>query len=1048
MTVGYGKGLTLGFPKNVNVVYQGNYLITKNVHEKFFVNFSAENYRFSSVWNSIKLLKLSPYHSKNTLSILNLTSNMKHNNQLRLLLSAVLIFLIQSMGHARAEREYVSFPGDPLNARIYTLDNGLKVYLSVYDEEPRIQTYVAVRVGSKHDPAETTGLAHYFEHLMFKGTSSFGTIDYEKEKVLLDKITALFEVYRLETDEAKRRELYREIDALSYEASTYAIANEYDRLMTAIGSIGTNAGTSNDYTIYMENIPSNQLHSWARIQGDRFSDPVLRLFHTELETVYEEKNMSLTNDGRLASEALLSGLFPNHPYGLQTTLGDSEHLKNPSIINIRNFFDQYYVPNNMAVVMSGDFDPDEAIRVIEEHFGHLRPSPLPELAFGEQPQITSPVVKEVVGLQAENIQLGWRFEGANSDQVPMLRMVSMILANGRAGLIDQNLNKTMATLGAFASVRTMADYSVLTLSGRNKRGQSLDEVRDLLLEQVDLLKKGAFPDWLMEAAINNLRLQEMRRVENNRARAMSMAMAFLNGVPYEKSLETIDELSAITREDVIAFANQHLRDNNYVIVYKRQGQPDNIPQVEKPEITPIFINRDDESPLLTEVKATTVDPIEPVFINYETDISRAVTPNNIEILYAENQANPTFTLTYYWEMGSYHDKHLPLAGGFINFLGTGKMTAEDISNEFYKLACTFFVNVGTEETRITISGLSENLRAAVGLFEELIWNATADEDALKQYVENQKKARHDSKANQQANFQALLSYATFGPENPARYTLTDEEMDALTSGQLIRALQSLWGVQHSVVFHGPQSIDQVVDMIRTQHKTPARLTAVPQGLQFVPRETMENKVYFAHYDANQSYLQTITRGLGYDPERIPLIQMYNGYFGGGMNAIVFQEMREKRGLAYTARSNYSAPSRPDGHYINFSYIATQNDKVVDAFSAFNELFDEMPLSETSFRLAQEQLVSNIRTQRTRDTGVIWSYINARRMGLDKDIRKELYRELPGFSLSDVSRFNQTYVKGQPKTYVILGDENVIDFAEVERLFGPVTKLSKEDLFIF
>ena len=978
----------------------------------------------------------------------NLIDDMKHKMYFRLILLAVMAILFRGTALAQSARQYVSFPDDPLNARIYTLDNGLKVYLSVYDEEPRIQTYVAVRVGSKHDPAETTGLAHYFEHLMFKGTSSFGTIDYEKEKPLLDKIEALFEVYRLETDEGRRRELYREIDSISYIASTFAIANEYDRLMTAIGSIGTNAGTSNDYTIYMENIPSNQLENWALIQGDRFSDPVLRLFHTELETVYEEKNMSLTNDGRRASEALLRGLFPNHPYGLQTTLGESEHLKNPSIINIRNFFDQYYVPNNMAVVMSGDFDPDEAIRIIEKHFGHLKPAPLPELAFGQQPEITSPIVKEVTGLQAENIQIGWRFEGANSDQVHMLRMVSMILANGRAGLIDQNLNKTMATLGAFASVRTMADYSVLTLSGRNKRGQSLDEVRALLLEQVNLLKRGEFPDWLMEAAVNNLRLQEMRRVENNRARAMSMAMAFLNGVPYESTLETIDMLSRITKADVVEFANRYLHDNNYVVVYKRQGQPENIPVVDKPEITPIFINRDDESPLLSQVKASMVEPIEPVFVNFETDISRAITPNNIEVLYAENQANPTFTLTYYWEMGSHHDKVLPYAGGFINFLGTGKMSAEDISNEFYKLACSFSVNVGTEETRITISGLSDNLRAAVGLFEELIWNAVADEAALRQYVENQKKARHDSKANQQANFQALVSYATFGPDNPSRYTLTDAEMDALTSDRLIRALQNLWGIQHSVVFHGPQPLDQVVQMIRTQHRTPDVLAAAPAGTRFAPGETRENKVYFAHYDANQSYLQTVTRGIGYNPEMVPLIQMYNGYFGGGMNAIVFQEMREKRGLAYTARSNYSFPSRPDEHHINFSYIATQNDKVVDAFSAFNELFNDMPLSETSFRLAQEQLISNIRTQRIRDTGMIWNYINARRMGLDRDIREDLYRALPAFTMQDVSRFNQTYVKDQPKTYVILGDENLIDFAEVERLFGPVTRVSRDELFIF
>jgi predicted Zn-dependent peptidase len=238
---------------------------------------------------------------------------MAKNMLMRLSTLFALLLMVQGFVFGQKTYTYESFPNDPLNARIYTLDNGLKVYLSVFQEEPRIQTYVAVRAGGKNDPAETTGLAHYFEHLMFKGTSTFGTLDWEKEKTLLDQIENLFEVYRKETDQAVRTALYRQIDSISYIASTLAIPNEYDRLMTAIGSTGTNAGTSNDYTIYMENIPANQLRNWARIQAERFDDPVLRLFHTELETVYEEKNMSLTNDMRQASEALYQGPVPQSP---------------------------------------------------------------------------------------------------------------------------------------------------------------------------------------------------------------------------------------------------------------------------------------------------------------------------------------------------------------------------------------------------------------------------------------------------------------------------------------------------------------------------------------------------------------------------------------------------------------------------------------------------------------------------------------------------------------------------------------------------------------
>jgi predicted Zn-dependent peptidase len=972
---------------------------------------------------------------------------MKKNRNLIPLALIASFILMQTGMFGQKKYEYQSFANDPYNTRIYTLDNGLKVYLSPYAEEPRIQTYVSVRVGSMNDPAETTGLAHYFEHLMFKGTSNFGTTDWAKEKLLLDKIEALFEVYRKETDPVKRTQIYKQIDSISYIASTIAIPNEYDKIMTAIGSNGTNAFTSNDYTSYIENIPSNQLKNWAKIQAERFGDPVIRLFHTELETVYEEKNMSLTNDGRQASEALYSGLFPKHPYGTQTTLGEAEHLKNPSIINIKNFFKKYYIPNNMAVIMSGDFNPDEAIKIIDEHFGKLKPGPLPEVSFPEQPEITEPIVKEVTGLQAENISIGWRFNGINSKDMPLLNMVQMILSNGRAGLIDQNLNKPLKVLQAGAFTRNMVDYSTFQLYGRNKKNQSLDEVKELLFEQIELLKKGEFPDWLMQAALNNLRLNEMRRVESNNGRAGALNMSFLNRQDHEKVIRYIDLLGKITKEEIVAFANKHLRTDNYVVVYKRQGNP-NVDKVEKPAITPIHINRDAESELLKMVKSTKVDPIPPVFLDYQKDITRGKTLGGLEILYIKNTTNPTFTLTYRWEKGSNDDKVLPFAGSFINYLGTDKYTAEAIGNEFYKLACSFNVSVSSEETTVNLSGLSENFEAALKLFEELVWNAKADPEALKRYVDALKKSRQDSKANQQANFQAIVSYATYGSNNPFKYTLTDQELDALTAQQLISSVQNLWSEMHRVIFYGPQNIKETTGLLNKYHKTPKKMKPVVKGTKFVPAETNENKVYFAHYDANQSYLQTVSKGIGYNMAMLPQIMMYNEYFGGGMNAIVFQELREKRGLAYTARSSYSAPSNPDENYLNNSFIATQNDKIVDAFNAFNELFNEIPLSENAFNLAKEQLISYFSTQRIRNAAIIFNYLNNSKMGHKTDPRKKYLEVLPTLSLNDVKAFNEKYVKNKTKTYIILGNEKMVDFKEIERLYGPITKLTKEDLFAY
>ena len=270
--------------------------------------------------------------------------------------------------------KYETVKGDPLETKIYTLDNGLKVYMSVNEEAPRIKANIAVKVGGKNDPSETTGLAHYFEHLMFKGTEQFGTSDYAAEKPLLDQIEALFEVYRATTDETERAALYHKIDSISFLASDYFIPNEYDKLMSFLGSEGTNAFTSTDMTVYVEDIPSNQIENWAKIQADRFSNAVIRGFHTELETVYEEKNMSLTRDFSKALEAIDGILFPDHPYGTQTVLGTQEHLKNPSIINIKNYYKKYYVPNNMAICVSGDFNPDEMVAIIEKYFGGMQPN--------------------------------------------------------------------------------------------------------------------------------------------------------------------------------------------------------------------------------------------------------------------------------------------------------------------------------------------------------------------------------------------------------------------------------------------------------------------------------------------------------------------------------------------------------------------------------------------------------------------------------------------------------------------------------------------------
>ena len=329
---------------------------------------------------------------------------------------------------ACSKYQYEEVKGDLSQTRIYTLKNGLKVYLSVNKEQPRIQTFIAVRTGSKNDPAETTGLAHYLEHIMFKGTGQFGVTDSAKEAPLLDDIEQRYEQYRRLTDPEERRQAYRGIDSVSQVAAKYFIPNEYDKLMAAIGSEGSNAYTSNDVTCYTEDIPANEVENWAKIQSDRFQNMVIRGFHTELEAVYEEYNIGLTQDVRKLYEALCRQLCPTHPYGTQTTIGTQEHLKNPSITNIKNYFKKWYVPNNVAICMAGDFDPDEVIATIDKYFGGWQPGDdVAQPQFPEQPVLTEPQDTSVIGPEAEQLWLGWRFNSGASLQADTLEVISNML---------------------------------------------------------------------------------------------------------------------------------------------------------------------------------------------------------------------------------------------------------------------------------------------------------------------------------------------------------------------------------------------------------------------------------------------------------------------------------------------------------------------------------------------------------------------------------------------------------------------------------------------
>ena len=942
--------------------------------------------------------------------------------------------------------KYESVKDDPMQTRIYTLKNGLKVYLSVNKEEPRIQTYVAVRTGSKNDPSETTGLAHYLEHLMFKGTKQFGTTDSEAEAPLLDEIERRYEEYRTLTDEAQRKQKYHEIDSVSQLAAKYFIPNEYDKLMAAIGAQGTNAFTSNDVTCYTEDIPANEVENWARIQADRFQNMVIRGFHTELEAVYEEYNIGLSSDMNKQFEALMAKLFPNHPYGTQTTIGTQQHLKNPSITNIKEYFAKWYVPNNVAICMAGDFDPDEVMQTLEKYFGQWQPGDdVSQPTFPELQALTQPVDTTVVGLEAENIWLGWRSERAQSLQNDTLQLISSILYNGKAGLFDLDLNQQMKVMGAQAEVEPMLDYGVFLLAGMPKEGQSLDEVKALMLGEIEKLKRGDFDDDLITAAVNNMKLDELQGLDRNSARVSKMLDAFINGIAWEQEVGQLDRLSQITKQDIVNFATRFFGEG-YVTVYKRQGADTSQKKIEKPAITPIPTNRDLVSSFVKEVQESKVDPIQPIFLDFEKDLSRFETAKGLPVIYKQNKENDLFNLVFRYEFGQEDDNRYDVAAGYIDFLGTDKLSAAQLKQQFYKLACNYSLSVQGDVIQIGLSGLGENMAQALALLENLLRHAKADRDAYEQYVALTLKNRQDVKTDQRTCFNMLNYYGMYGPHNVMRDNMTEQQLRETDPQALLDLLAGIAQFEHTVLYYGPLSEKELDKSMTELHVTKQPLKAVPEGTPYRLLTATQPEVFIAPYDAKNIYMRMyFNEGRQTSPDEHATIDLFNEYYGGGMNGIVFQELREARGLAYSAAAYYLTPSKQGEPENFFTYIITQNDKMMDCVRQFREILDKMPQSEAAFQIAKDALTKQLASQRTTKFNVILAYIAARRMGYDYDVNKKIYDDLQGLTLQDIANFEQQHMAGKTGRYLILGDEKELDIAALEKI-APIHRLSLEEIF--
>jgi zinc protease len=933
-------------------------------------------------------------------------------------------------------------PDDPMGVSIYQLDNGLTVYLTVNHETPRFYAEIVVRAGHKQDPPENTGLAHYLEHLLFKGNALMGTTDFESEKPHIDRITSLYEERFNETDPVRRAELYNEINAENQASAAYAVPNEFGNTYKQLGASGLNAHTWYEETVYKVGLPANRLAQWCQIESDRFIDPVFRLFVTELEVVYEEKNRAMDDKGRITNEAMFNQLFKVHPYGQQTTLGEVEHLKNPSLKSVREYYDTYYVPNNMAIIISGSINPDETIQMIDQHFSRWQAKELPEprvyeeVPLAEREQVT-------IGFDAEPYMLmGYRIAGRNHEDADALMLADMVLSNRSTGMIDLNMVQNQMIQSAGSSPTLQNDYGWQVFWATPKERQTLDEAEELLQEQIERVKQGDFDDDLLSGIIAVFEKGLKRSIESDKGRVTLIRNSFVAGQDWSYSAAQLDRMSQLSKEDVVRVANKYYSDG-YVVAYRVQGQHE-VPEITKPAIDTIQIDPTRQSPYAQQVLAMPVVPIEPTYIEEGRDYTVTEYAPGVDLFHTPNPINDLFSLSFVIDEGTRHDKTLGMAAQLFNQAGVGQRSPEAMKKAWFALGTHMSFSTSPNRTIITISGLDENLDASLALLMEALREPTAEQQVLSDMVENTISRRQQNKKSHKTIASAIRQLSRYGDKSKYIDTLSDEALRALTTEGLFAKATSLLDTKHTIRYTGSLPPERVMSALQSHHPVAGDLKDPPQYVSREMRVPEQNEVRFYHKQMAQSLIYIDQPGVFYNESLMPLPDIFNRYFGG-MGGVAYQELREARALAYVVGGGYFAASRPDERNSAIGKIGCQADKSIDATEGMVGVFNEMPLSEDQFAKAKKALISSYRTSKIGFRSVAESVDAWAQLGLTGDPRAARFQVLQEADMATLTDFYNNEVKGHPKYITIVGDSDKIDLDMLGTL-GEVVEVELDALF--
>ena len=930
----------------------------------------------------------------------------------------------------------------------HKLSNDLTVWLNEDHSQPMVFGAVVVKAGAKDSP--NTGIAHYFEHMMFKGTDKIGTTDYKSEKALLDIIAEKYDALADTRDPQMREHLQKIINDLSVRAAKYVIPNEFDRLITRYGGTKLNAGTSYDYTLYFNTFSPQYIAQWAEINSERMIHPVFRLFQSELETVYEEKNMYEDAVASMAVEKLTERYFYPHPYAYPI-IGSTENLKNPRLSEMRKFFEKYYVASNMGLILSGDFNTEEVLPILESTFSRIRkgtverrdPVPLPSFQGKEKVKVRIPMPFLKI------MAMAFRGVPANHpDQVALNVAVALLNNTNGTGYLDK-LTVDHKVMGAMAINQSLNEAGVLALLVFPKfLFQTHGSAEKLVWKQINRIKDGDFS----EEVFNSLKLEQKReytsKLEDINSRADVMMRIFSQGKSWKQYLNEVALIDSLTREDVIRVAKKYFTEN-YLYITKTTGRyPKAV--LPKPNYAPIIPqNRETFSAYVKRLEQMPVKRLEPHFLDFEKDAEVIELSPLVKLYKTENLVNDIFTLTLSYGIGGLELRNLRKLSSYLSFLGTESMPFSVFRSKLQELGSTLTFDASDSEFLLIVNGFDDHFAETMALVGDFTRNVKADEKKMRQIVDEAKVSEKSILTSNNSMAKVMLEKVKFDTASRFLTKMSLPEVKKLRGKKLMELFNQVITYACDIHYCGTLEIASVLEQVRSN--LPLDKVVEPSRSFYIRTLKAYDKptVYFFHMPhVKQSVVYAYMRIDPLEESRDRYVsRLFSNYFGGDMSSVLFQELREFRSFAYSvgAQLKYPPFNQKDKPCSLVIRMATQADKTLDAMKVLEQLIHEMP-SRPEYVESVKQTIRNwINNDYPNSRSISAKIANLQKQGFASDPNKSYLEMIEGMTMDDVWRFYVERVKDRPMTYAIVGNEKLLDVKQLSQ-FGEVIKVNKKDIY--